>query len=61
MLKHNATAFLETENILFGLKYEELVANSMSSKNRSSIIQEGNYFQKAPFLEPEEIGGEDCS
>ena len=34
MLKHNATAFLETENILFGLKYEELVANSMSSKNR---------------------------
>ena len=35
MLKDNATTFLEAENMVFGSKYEELVAKSPSSKNRS--------------------------
>ena len=30
MLKDNATAFSEGENMLFGPKYEELVAKSLS-------------------------------
>ena len=33
MLKHNATAFSEANNMLFGPKYEELGAKSLSSKN----------------------------
>ena len=55
MLKYNATAFLETENILFGLKYEELVANSMSSKNRSKELKDpvsskkGTISKRHPF------------
>ena len=32
MLKENATAFLVAENMLFGPKYEEMVAKSLSSK-----------------------------
>ena len=48
MLKHNATVFLETENILFGLKYEELVANSMSSKNPVSS-KKGTISKRHPF------------
>ena len=31
MLKDNATAFSEAENMLFGTKYEELLAKSLSS------------------------------
>ena len=33
MLKDNATAFLEAENMKFGPKYEKLVAKSLRSKN----------------------------
>ena len=33
-----ATVFLEAENMLFGPKYEELVAKSSSSKNRSKDL-----------------------
>ena len=35
MLKDNTAAFSDAGNMLFGSKYEELVANSLSSKNRS--------------------------
>ena len=35
MLKESATAFSDAENMLFGPKYEEMVAKSLSSKNRS--------------------------
>ena len=35
MLKDNATAFSEAENLLFWPKYEELVAKPLSPKNRS--------------------------
>ena len=38
MLKDNATTFLDAENMLFGPKYEELVAKSLSSKNRSKEL-----------------------
>ena len=38
MLKNNATAFSEEDNILFGPKYEELVAMSQSSKCRSKEL-----------------------
>ena len=38
MLKNNATAFSEEDNILFGPKYEELVAKSQSSKCRSKEL-----------------------
>ena len=38
MLKDNAAAFLDAENILFGPKYEELVAKPLSSKNRSKEL-----------------------
>ena len=33
MLKDNALAFLEAENMKFGPKYEKLVAKSLRSKN----------------------------
>ena len=58
--------------MLFGSKYEELVARSLSSKNRSKELfgciknqgssKEGSRrqpFRKAPYLEAEEIGGEE--
>ena len=35
MLKDNATAFSYAGKMLFGPNYEELVAKSLSSKNRS--------------------------
>ena len=59
MLKHNATTFSEAENMLFGFKYEELVANSMSSKNSSKKLfssvkypgssKEGSISKRPPF------------
>ena len=52
ILKDNATAFSDAENMLFGPEYEELVAKSLSSKielfgpiKKSRIIQGGK--QKA--------------
>ena len=70
MLKDNATAFSEEENMLFGSKYEELVAKYLSSKNSSKELfgsiknqkssKEGNRrhpFWKAPYLELEDIRG----
>ena len=61
MLKASATAFSEAENMLLGSRYVELVAKSLSSKNRSkelfgsinnqgflsSISKEGN--RRQPF------------
>ena len=38
MFKDNATAFSDAGNILFWPKYEELVAKSLSSKNRSKEL-----------------------
>ena len=38
MLKDNATAFSDAGNMLFGSKYDELVAKSLSSKNRSKEV-----------------------
>ena len=38
MLKDNATAFSDAGNMLFGSKYEELVAKSLSSKNKSKEL-----------------------
>ena len=38
LLKDNATAFSEEKNMLFGPKYEQLVAKSLSSKNRSKEL-----------------------
>ena len=38
MLKDSATAFSESENMLFGPKYEQLVAKSLRSKNRSKEL-----------------------
>ena len=38
MLKDNVSAFLNAENMLFGSKYEELVAKSLSSKNKSKEL-----------------------
>ena len=38
MLKDNATAFSEAKNMLFRHKYKELVAKSLSSKNRSKEL-----------------------
>ena len=38
MLKDNATAFSDACNMLFGSKYEELVAKSLSSKNKSKEL-----------------------
>ena len=38
MLKDNATAFSDAGNMLFESKYEELVAKSLSSKNRSKEL-----------------------
>ena len=70
MLKDNARAFSEAENMLFGPKYDELVMKSLSSKKffgsikKSRIIQRGEKsspFEKASYLESEEIGGEECS
>ena len=70
MLKDNATAFSEPENMLFGPKYKELIAKSLSSKNRSKELfgtiknqgspKEGNRwqsFRKDPYLKPEGTGG----
>ena len=72
MLKDNATAFSDAGNMLFGSKYEELVAKSLSSKNKSkelfgSIKNQGSskegsrrhLFGRVPYLEAEGIGGED--
>ena len=74
MLKDNATVFSNAENMLFGPKYEELVAKSLSSKTRSKelfgskiyqeLSKEGSRrqpFVKAPYLEAGEIGGEEFS
>ena len=74
MLKDNATVFSNAENMLFGPKYEELVAKSLSSKTdqKSSLVPkyikncprrevEGSPFVKAPYLEAGEIGGEEFS
>ena len=74
MLKDNATAFLDAGNMLFGSKYEELVKKSLSSKNRSKELfdsvknqrpsKKGSRrqpFRKCPYLEAEEIGGEEFS
>ena len=74
VLKDNATAVSEAENMLFGSKNEELAAKSLRSKNISkelfgSIKNKGSSkegiehspFEKVPYLEPEEIGGEECS
>ena len=74
MLKDNATTFLEAENMLFGVKYEEMVAKSLSLKidQKSSLVLgkvkahlrrevEGSLFKKASYLEPEKIRGEECS
>ena len=38
MLKDNATTFSDAGNMLFESKYEELVAKSLSSKNRSKEL-----------------------
>ena len=70
MLKNNSTAFLDAENMLFGPKYEELVAKSLSSKNRSkelfgSIKTQGSSkegkrrqpFQKSPLFRTRENRG----
>ena len=38
MLKDSATAFSDAGNMLFGPKYEELVAKHLSSKNRSKEL-----------------------
>ena len=38
MLKDNATAFSDAGNMLFGPKYEELVAKFLSSKNKSKEL-----------------------
>ena len=38
VLKDNTTAFSDAANMLFGSKYEELVAKSLSSKNRSKEL-----------------------
>ena len=38
MLKDNATAFSDAGNMLFEPKYEELMAKSLSSKNRSKEL-----------------------
>ena len=38
MLNDNATAFSDAGNMLFGSKYEELVAKSLLSKNRSKEL-----------------------
>ena len=38
MLKNNARAFSDEENMLFGPKYEKLVAESLNSKNRSKEL-----------------------
>ena len=69
MLKDNATVFSNAENMLFGPKYEELVAKSLSSKTRSkelfgSIIyqelsKEGSRrqpFRKGPLFRSRENG-----
>ena len=75
MLKGNATAFSDAENILFGPKYEKILAKSLSSKNKSKeffrsiknqrSFNEGNRRQSfrkgSQFLEPEEIGEDECS
>ena len=38
MLKDHARAFSDSDNMLFGPKYEELVAKSLTSKNRSKEL-----------------------
>ena len=38
MLKDNAKAFSDAGNMLFGSKYDELMAKSLSSKNRSKEL-----------------------
>ena len=38
MLKDNATAFSDAGNMLFEPKYEELMAKSLSSKNKSKEL-----------------------
>ena len=74
MLKDKATAFLDAGYMVFGSKYEELVEKPLSSKNRSkelfdSVKNQGQLkegsrrqpFRKGPYLESEEIGGEEFS
>ena len=74
MLKDNATRFSDAGNMLLGSKYDELVAKSLSSKNRSKELLgsiknqdcprrevEGSPFQKAPYLELEKIIGAEFS
>ena len=71
MFKDNATAFSDAGNILFWPKYEELVAKSLSSKNRSKELfgsiktkdhprreVEDSPFENSSYLEAEEIVGE---
>ena len=73
MLKDNATTFLEAENMLFGLKYEEMVAKSLSLKidQKSSLVLgkvkahlrrevEGSLFKKASYLEQGERNVHSC-
>ena len=38
VLKDNATGISDAENMIFGPKYEDLVAKSLSSKNRSKEL-----------------------
>ena len=74
MFKDNATAFSDAGNILFWPKYEELVAKSLSSKNRSKELfgsiknqgssQEGSRrppFRKDSLFRSREIRGEEFS
>ena len=46
MLKDNATVFSNAENMLFGPKYEELVAKSLSSKTRSKELFGSKIYQE---------------
>ena len=70
MLKASATAFSEAENMLLGPRYVELVAKSLSSKNRSkelfgSIKNQGSFregsrrqpFRKDPLFRSRENRG----
>ena len=64
MLKENVTGISDAENMLLGPKYEELMAKSLSSKNRSKELfgsiktkdrprweVEGSPFEKSLYLE----------
>ena len=48
MLKDNARAFSDPENILFGPKYEKLVSKSLSSKNISKELFGSIKYQGSP-------------